>query len=222
MADDLPPEQEDYAPPDFDVFEERQLDSDGEAGEHDPPEDEPHAVSVSYVAMDIRQPAAYIIRQLAALEAYPVASATPAERADLLDLREALIDLSNAVRIRLGAIEMAFKRGMEELNAKELPVAGWGPVRYVPDAGSWEVHADSLRADLAALKVYGLIDDDDLDRAFKVVVMTTADNRVLNGLEKRGDAVRAAIEKNRTRREGREMGGKLTMPHRRGTKSEEA
>lgn len=213
--DDVPPEWVERSD-DYNVFEERQLDKDRDAGEYDPePEStQSTAVSVDYLALSLRPTVEHITWELSQLEAYPVASATPEERRALLDLREVLVTLANAVRIRLGAIELAFKRGMEELDARELPVEGYGPVRYAPDEGSWEVHAEELRQDLQGLMKYGLIDESDLERAFKVVVTTTADNRVLNGLTKRGTAVQAAIEKNRTRRQGQPLAGKLTIPKR--------
>jgi hypothetical protein len=171
--------------------------------------------SVPYTTAVIRRPAAELLASLAALEAYPVATASPEERADLLELRDVLDAIAAAVRIRIGAIDLAFKRGMEELAAREIPVEGWGPVRYVPDEGAWEVHADALLADLRGLRQYGLVTDEDLERAFTVVTTVKADNRVLNGLMKRGTAVVDAIERNRTRREGQPMAGKLTLPKRR-------
>lgn len=172
-------------------------------------------VSVTYAVSTLRPMIGQVILELASVEAYPVATATPQERADLLELRALLDTLNSAVRIRLGAIDLAFKRGMEELGARELPIAGYAPVRYTPDEGEWIVKAEDLRARLADLRKYGLIEDDDLERAFKTVVTVTADNRVLNGLGKRGEAVQKAIEECRERREGRPMSGKLTLPKRR-------
>ena len=195
MADDLPP--------DFVSPSQKALAAIPDADEY---------VSVAYLAASLKPAAEQFASAIAALEAYPIASASPAERADLLELRAVLDRLDTAVRVRIGAIDLAFKRGMEELTARELPVEGWGPVRYTPDEGEWVTHPDQLLAEFRDLKKFGLITDEDIDRAFTVVTTTKVDNRVLNGLRKRGDAVVAAIERNRTRREGRPLAGKLQLP----------
>lgn len=173
-------------------------------------------ISVSYAATALRSQVPGLVDLLARLEAYPVATASPQERADLLDLREGLDLLGKAIRTRIGAIDLAFRRGFEDLGARELPIPGYTPIRYTPDEGSWEVDADGMRRDLLALAAKtGQITPEDVERAFKIVVTTTADNRVLNGLMKRGSAVEDAIHAHRTRREGVPMNGKLTLPRRR-------
>lgn len=184
----------------------------------DPPQlNDLATVSVGYLVESIREPAGYLVRAIAALEAYPIATASPAERADVLDLRALLEGVNNVLRMRLGAIDLAFKMAMEELGSREIPVEGWGPVRYTPDEGEWEVHADTLLEDFRGLVKAGILTTEDLDKAFTTTVSVKVDNRVLNGLMKRGTAVTAAINKNRAKRESRPLAGKLSMPKKRRT-----
>jgi len=179
-------------------------------------------VSVAYLVATLREPAGYLINAIAQLEAYPIATATPRERSDLLDLRDLLEHVNNMARMRMGAIDLAFKRAMEELGSREIPVEGWGPVRYAPDEGEWEVHSEQLLEDFRGLVKLGVLTKDDIDKAFTTTVQVKVDNRVLNGLMKRGTAVTDAIDRNRSKRESRPLAGHLTLPkRRRPTESEE-
>lgn len=167
------------------------------------------------VAPLIRPLAGQLVARLAALEAAPIAVATPAERAAVLELHEILRAVNDACRTRIAAIEFAFRRGAEELKARKIPVEGWGDVHYTPDEGEWEVHGDALLEEFRALKRDGIVTDEDISKAFTVVTTIKVDNRVLNGLVGRGLPVQQAIERHRVRREGRPMAGRLTFPKRR-------
>jgi len=154
-----------------------------------------------------------LVRTLAYLRTYPVASASPEERAALVELYWQLKALQAPLFDRIKGLELAWARGFAELGARAMVLPNGSVVGYEPARGVWQVQADALKRDLAELKKDGLITDGDLERAFTTTITVTADNRVLNGLaDSRGEIVREVIASHRQREEPSPLAGKVRFP----------
>jgi hypothetical protein len=154
-----------------------------------------------------------LTHMLAGFRGVPVESATPEERAMLVDLWYLLRDLEQPLRLRRDAIEAAWKRGFAEMEARAVALPDGRVVQLEPPEKKYATQPDQMRAELLALKREGLITDDDLARAFTTTVTTTADHRVLNGLAKsRGPKVAAIIEKHREALAPSALAGRVRMP----------
>jgi len=154
-----------------------------------------------------------VAHTLAQLRTYPVASASPDERAGLVELYWQLRSLQAPLTDRIKGLELAWARGFAELGASKLPLPDGRIVGYEPARAAWVVQADALKRDLADLKKDGLITDADLERAFTTVITVTADNRVLNALaDNRGDIVRDVIAGHRQREEPSPLAGRVRFP----------
>jgi hypothetical protein len=154
-----------------------------------------------------------LTHMLAGFRGVPVESATPEERAMLVDLHYLLRDLEQPLRLRREAIEAAFKRGFAQMEARAIPLPDGRVVQLEPAEKKWAAQPDQMKVELLALKREGLITDDDLQRAFKTEIRVTADHRVLNGLAKsRGPKVAAIIEKHREALAPSVLAGRVRMP----------
>jgi hypothetical protein len=150
---------------------------------------------------------------LAGVAAPNVSAATPQERADMVALHRRLSDIIGALQVRRDAIELAFRRGMAELGADQLPLPDGRTVSIERPKPGWKVRGDELRRQLLALVTEGVVTKPEVDAALAVEVTVRPDNRRLNYLaEHRGDAVREAIEANREREQIAPTAGRLQLP----------
>lgn len=178
-----------------------------------PPSSAALALDVRTVADQLAAVVPAMTRMLAELDTYPVASASPDERAALVELYWQLKALHGPLTHRIRGLELAWARGFSELGATKLPLPDGRIVAFEPARAEWQVQADALKRELAELRKDGLITDADLERAFKTVVTVTADNRVLNALaDSRGDIVADVIAQRRQREEPSPLAGRVRFP----------
>jgi len=171
------------------------------------------AIDVRATAEQLAAIAPAIARMLANLDTYPVASASPEERAALVELYWQLKALQAPIAHRVASLELAWARGFGALGATKLPLPDGRMVAFEPARAKWVVQADALKRDLGELKKDGLITDADLERAFQTEITVTADNRVLNALaDSRGEIVRDVIAGHRQREEPSPLAGRVRFP----------
>lgn len=143
------------------------------------------------------------------LASYPVKHASLEERADLVQLHDALLAIELPIRARRQSIELAFKRAAAEMGADEIRTAT-GVVRVTPARAEYEVDEQGLYDALRACVNDGLVTQDELDKALARILVFKPDHRQLNMLARhRGPQVQAAIDSHRSTRPSDPLSGRV-------------
>jgi hypothetical protein len=142
------------------------------------------------------------------------ATATPEQRTDMVRELESLRLIRAAVFDRIHAIEGSITRAADSLSARELRTAD-GSVRIKPLDPGYQTEDAQLHAALLECVGLGDLTKAELDDAMPIVVTYKPDHRKLNGLLRRGDRVREAIEAHRRKPEPDLLRGKVEV-HREG------
>ena len=143
-----------------------------------------------------------------------VIRATPAERAELLEVRNQLDSARRDLSTWVDAIDISFRQAARESGADEIPVEG-GMVKVEQPRGEWVVTVPTLKEELKKLVALGHVTEAEVDGIVTTVVTEKADNAKLNYLVRhRGAEVKAAIDVSRTWKEGNPMGAKVTFQRR--------
>jgi len=144
----------------------------------------------------------------------PVASMSPEERSEILDLANDLRRLEDVCHVKRTKIENLFRSYASDNGARQIPLEdGWLAVE--PAKGEYKVDVPALLDELKELKAHGLITGEEIERCVRTVVETRPDNSVLNFLARnRGDEVREAIERHRKFVPGDPFRAKLTVRRR--------
>jgi hypothetical protein len=126
--------------------------------------------------------------------------ASPAQRYEIVRLRQMLVELREPINARIAALDMHARRVYATTNADQLPVEGTGNIVIEPPANEYVVKEHELRAALLDLAEAGLITKAEVDAAITEQVSYKADHRKLNYLAKhRGDEVKDVIDAYRAR-----------------------
>lgn len=126
-------------------------------------------------------------------------TATPEDRAKVVELRRTLESVRRDAATWVDAIDMAFRFASQRLGgAKQVVVGDGGVVTIAPQHGEWKVEADALRQELLELVPHGVVTKDEIDAVFTTTIEVRADNRRLNALKaNRGEAVAEVIDRHR-------------------------
>jgi hypothetical protein len=127
----------------------------------------------------------------------PVASATKAQRSELIALRGKLDRARADLSTWVDAIDISFRRAALETGATEF-VLDDGVVKIEQQRGEWVVNVPALHAELNELAAHGLLSQEELASIFTTVVIEKADNSRLNYFaSKRGTELAEAIGRGR-------------------------
>jgi hypothetical protein len=127
----------------------------------------------------------------------PVARATPAQRTDLIDLREQLSRAMRDLSTWVDAIDISFRQAAYEVQASEFLLTD-GVVKIEPQRGEWVVNVPALQTELKEIMAHGLISQAEYDSIFTTVITEKANGSRLNYFSsKRGGDVAAAIDRHR-------------------------
>jgi len=149
--------------------------------------------------MIVAQQGALLSQVAAETKGYNVVEATPAARAALVDFYLVLREVADQLVARSRSIELSWLRGLEELDAKRLPLPDGRVVELIAPSKSYRVEGAELRAALETLAREGLVSEEDAAEAVEVIVSYKPDHRVINKLERNApEAVREAIAAYRT------------------------
>jgi hypothetical protein len=130
---------------------------------------------------------------------YAVVEATPEARAALVDFYIVLRGVADQLVARSRSIELAWLRGLEELNAKRLPLPDGRVVELIAPGKTYQVKGAELRAALETFAREGLVSEEDAAEAVEVIVAYKPDHRIINKLDRNApEAVREAIATYRT------------------------
>lgn len=144
----------------------------------------------------------------------PIDRATPAQRTQLVALRQQLDETRRDLSTWVDAIDISFRRAAIETHASEFALED-GVVTIEQQRGEWVVNVPALRSELKELVAHGTLTQVEYDAIFKTVVTEKADNTVLNRLaEKRGDEIREAITRNRVWKAGDPAAAKVKIQRR--------
>jgi hypothetical protein len=141
----------------------------------------------------------------------PVARATPAQRTDLVDLRQRLDRARADLSTWVDAIDISFRRAAIETGAKEFALED-GVVTIEQPRGEWVVNVPALRDEIKAFVAHGVLTQEEFDGIFTNEVKIKADNGRLNSLAaKRGEELAEAIARNRAWKAGDPAGAKVRI-----------
>jgi len=130
---------------------------------------------------------------------YNVVEATPAARVALVDFYIVLREIADQLDARARSIELSWLRGLEELEAKRLPLPDGRVVELIAPSKSYRVEGAELRAALEVAAREGLVSEEDAAAAVEVIVSYKPDHRVINKLRDNApQAVRDVIATYRT------------------------
>lgn len=161
-----------------------------------------HPKTLTEVSRELVPLADSIRAAVADIALLPVARATPAQRTQMVDLREMLDAARRDLSTWVTAIDISFRRAALETNASEFALAE-GVVQIEQKRGEWVVNVPALRDELKAFVAAGTLSPDEFEAIFKTKVEVVADNTKLNHLaQKRGDELADAISRNRTWKPG--------------------
>lgn len=159
-------------------------------------------------------PTQALVKALRGGEVPDFATATPEQRTDLVRELEAVRAIKAAAADRERRLTHAITAAAVTLSARELRTAD-GMVRIKPSDPGYVVEDAQLHAALVECVGYGDITKDELDGAMPTFVVYKPDHRKLNGLLKRGERVKTAIEAHRRKPEPDLLNGRVEV-HRAG------
>lgn len=151
------------------------------------------------------------ISQIALID---VAKATPAQRTQLVNLRDRLDTTRRDLSTWVDAIDISIRQAAITLGADEIPLAD-GVITVERPRGEWVVNVPRLQEELRELVAAGVVTAEEAADVVTTKVETVADNRKLNYLVKhRGAAVTEAVSRTRVWKEGNPTSAKLRFARR--------
>ena len=152
-----------------------------------------------------------IASRLGRLTGFAPDRATPEERAEVVDLRRAMVEVRDAMDSHVARIDAAFRLAARESGAREFTTDA-GTVAVVPGPAQYRTQEEALRKALLEL-VPDVLERHEVDEAVVTTVTLKANHTRLNALAaKRGDRVRLAIERHRVRLEPSALAASVRYP----------
>lgn len=131
---------------------------------------------------------------------YDLMKATPAQKQEIVDFRDMLLEWKEPMTLWLNRIDEMWRLLGEKTGAREFPLGDGRVVAIEDPANTYSTQEQQLRSRLMELVRDGLLSKEDVDAAIQPVTSFKLNHTELNKLaRKRGDLVKAAIDQFRTR-----------------------
>lgn len=148
---------------------------------------------------------------LGRIEGFDPYVAGPDERAQVVRLRQQLMDLRDPVDLCIRRIDSAYQRAFAEHGTKAFPLDDGGAVKIERAPNSYRTNEHELRRALIAF-VPRLLTQQEVDEAMPTVVTVKPNHTKLNALRNRGDEVSQVIDSLRETIPGSPLQAKVVHP----------